>query len=217
MIQVSASLLSADFAVLGQECSRILDAGADMLHYDVMDGHFVPNISYGVPVLASLRRAVPGVCFDAHLMITDPEQYAPQFIRAGADWITFHLEAVPDAVPQTIDLIHRSGARAGASIRPGTPVEALFPYLELLDLVLIMGVEPGFGGQKFLPETPARIAAVAQACAQRDLHPVIQVDGGINAQTAALCTAAGANNLVMGSALFGASDPTAVVRTVKSL
>lgn len=217
MIQVSASLLSADFAALGKECTRALDAGCDMLHYDVMDGHFVPNISYGIPVLASLRRALPGVCFDAHLMITDPAQYVPQFIQAGADWVTFHLEAVPDTVGPIIDLIHRAGAKAGVSIRPATPVAALEPYLDQLDLILIMGVEPGFGGQKFLPETPARISAVAQACAARNLHPVIQVDGGINAQTAPLCIAAGANNLVMGSALFGAKDPAEIVRTVKSL
>lgn len=160
MTKVAASILSADFANLHKDCTRLLEAGADVMHFDVMDGHFVPNISYGAPVLTCLHAALPDVFYDVHLMISDPARYAADFAKAGADLITFHLEAVPDTVEEVIAAIRATGCQVGISIRPGTPVEAVFPYLGVVDLILVMSVEPGFGGQKFLPTTPARIAAI---------------------------------------------------------
>ena len=138
MVKISASILSADFACLADDCRRALDAGADWLHIDVMDGHFVPNISYGAPVLSCLHKALPQAYYDVHLMISDPAGYAADFARAGADSITFHLEAVPGKVEQTIQAIHDTGCKAGISIRPGTPVEEVYPYLALVDLVLVV-------------------------------------------------------------------------------
>ena len=215
MVKISASILSADFACLAEDCRRALDAGADWLHIDVMDGHFVPNISYGAPVLSCLHKALPQAYYDVHLMISDPAGYAADFARAGADSITFHLEAVPGKVEETIQAIHDTGCKAGISIRPGTPVEEVFPYLALVDMVLVMSVEPGFGGQAFLPASPERLAALKAECLRRGVSPVLQVDGGINGATAPLCTAAGADNLVAGSSLFRAADLSAAVRAMR--
>lgn len=217
MTELSVSVLSADLANLADECSRAVAAGADMLHFDVMDGHFVPNITYGAPVLKCLKKAVPDIFYDVHLMISDPERYVQDFAAAGADLLTFHLEAVPGREAQTIRAIRDSGCRVGASIRPGTPVQALVPYLDQLDLVLLMSVEPGFGGQAFLPETVDRLAVLKAECERRGLSPRIQVDGGINQTTAPLCTAAGASVLVMGSAFFGAADPAALAKSIREL
>ena len=211
MVKISASILSADFACLADDCRRALDAGADWLHIDVMDGHFVPNISYGAPVLSCLHKALPQVYYDVHLMISDPAGYAADFARAGADSITFHLEAVPGKVEETIRAIHDTGCKAGISIRPGTPVEEVYPYLALVDLVLVMSVEPGFGGQSFLPASPERLAVLKAECLRRGVSPVLQVDGGVNGVTAPLCVQAGADNLVAGSSLFRAADLSAAV------
>ena len=212
MVKISASILSADFACLADDCRRALDAGADWLHIDVMDGHFVPNISYGAPVLSCLHKALPQAYYDVHLMISDPAGYAADFARAGADSITFHLEAVPGKVEQTIQAIRATGCKAGISIRPGTPVEAAFPYLGVVDLILVMSVEPGFGGQKFLPGTPQRLAALDAERKRRGCTTLLEVDGGINAETGPLCVQAGADWLVAGNSLFRAEDPAAVVR-----
>ena len=150
MAIVSPSILSADFGKLGADCRMVLDAGAQMLHYDVMDGHFVPNISFGVPVLKSLHKALPDAFYDVHLMISHPLQYAEPFIKAGATLYNFHLECEDD-IQATIDAVRALGCKVGLTIKPGTPAEALAPWLEQLDLVLVMSVEPGFGGQKFMP------------------------------------------------------------------
>lgn len=216
MTKVAASILSADFANLHKDCTRLLEAGADVMHFDVMDGHFVPNISYGAPVLTCLHAALPDVFYDVHLMISDPARYAADFAKAGADLITFHLEAVPDTVEEVIAAIRATGCQVGISIRPGTPVEAVFPYLGVVDLILVMSVEPGFGGQKFLPTTPARIAAIRAERARLGCNTLIEVDGGINTLTGPQCIEAGVDWLVAGNSLFRAEDPAAVVRVLHS-
>ena len=184
--------------------------------FDVMDGHFVPNISYGAPVLTCLHAALPDVFYDVHLMISDPARYAADFAKAGADLITFHLEAVPDTVEDVIAAIRATGCQVGISIRPGTPVEAVFPYLGVVDLILVMSVEPGFGGQKFLPTTPARIAAIRAERTRLGCNTLIEVDGGINTVTGPQCIEAGVDWLVAGNSLFRAEDPAAVVRVLHS-
>lgn len=216
MTKVAASILSADFANLHKDCTRLLEAGADVMHFDVMDGHFVPNISYGAPVLTCLHAALPDVFYDVHLMISDPARYAADFAKAGADLITFHLEAVPDTVEEVIAAIRATRCQVGISIRPGTPVEAVFPYLGVVDLILVMSVEPGFGGQKFLPTTPARIAAIRAERARLGCNTLIEVDGGINTVTGPQCIEAGVDWLVAGNSLFRAEDPAAVVRVLHS-
>ena len=216
MTKVAASILSADFANLHKDCTRLLEAGADVMHFDVMDGHFVPNISYGAPVLTCLHAALPDVFYDVHLMISDPARYAADFAKAGADLITFHLEAVPDTVEEVIAAIRATGCQVGISIRPGTPVEAVFPYLGVVDLILVMSAEPGFGGQKFLPTTPTRIAAIRAERTRLGCNTLIEVDGGINTVTGPQCIEAGVDWLVAGNSLFRAEDPAAVVRVLHS-
>ncbi len=211
MAIISPSILSADFCRLGEECRLVLDAGAAMLHFDVMDGHFVPNISFGVPVLSSLHRGIPSAFFDVHLMISHPLDYVNAFAKAGAGLINFHLEAEDDPAA-VLDAIGRAGCKAGMTISPGTPAEALFPWLDRLDLVLVMGVEPGFGGQKFLPSALDKLATLQRERQARGLSFLLEVDGGVNAETAPRCIAAGADVLVAGSAVFAAPDPAAAVR-----
>ena len=214
MIYLSPSILSADFANLGQACRQVLDAGADMLHFDVMDGHFVPNISFGIPVLASLHKALPQAFYDVHLMISHPLDYVEAFAKAGANLITFHLESQDDPAA-VLEAIHSAGCQAGLSVKPGTPVEEVFPYLDQLELVLVMSVEPGFGGQKFMPMALDKLKTLSQECRRRGRTPYLEVDGGVDAVTAPLCTAAGANLLVAGSAVFGAADPAQACALLK--
>ena len=216
MIQLSPSILAANFADLGRECRKVLDAGADMLHIDVMDGHFVPNISLGVPVLASLHKALPDAYYDVHLMISQPVRYAEAFVQAGASCITFHVEAVEDAAG-AIKAIHALGVGAGVSIKPATPVEDILPILDQVEMVLVMSVEPGFGGQKFMPAAVDKIAALDAYRREHGLGFRISVDGGVNSQTGALCTAAGADILVAGSQVFAAADPAAAVAELRAL
>lgn len=215
MTIVSPSILSADFTKLGADCRMVLDAGAQMLHYDVMDGHFVPNISFGVPVLKSLHKGMPAAFYDVHLMISHPLAYAEPFAKAGATLQNFHLECEDD-IQQTIDAIKAQGCKVGLTIKPGTAPEALAPYLDQLDLVLVMSVEPGFGGQKFMPAAVEKIAAIRAEAQRRGLSTDIEVDGGIDAATAPLCAAAGANVLVAGSAVFGAKDPAAAMSSIRA-
>ena len=217
MTKISPSVLSADFARLGADCYAALDAGADMIHFDVMDGHFVDNISFGLPVLEGLRKTLPEAYFDVHLMITDPLAYVSEFVAAGANSITFHVEADSD-IQATIAAIRALGCGAGLSLNPRTPVEALYPYLDDLSIVLVMGVVPGHGGQAFQPSALEKLRKLRDECARRNIHPELSIDGGVKYETTApQCVEAGANVLVAGSAVFCAEDIGAAVREFKSL
>ena len=216
MAIISPSILSADFCRLEEDCRLVLDAGAEMLHFDVMDGHFVPNISFGVPVLASLHRGMPSAFFDVHLMISHPLAYVDAFAKAGAELINFHLESEDDP-GAVLDAIRAAGCKAGMTIKPGTPAEALFPWLDRLDLVLVMSVEPGFGGQKFQSSALRKLEALKAEREARGLPFLLEVDGGVNAETAPFCVEAGADVLVAGSAVFAAADPAAEVRALAAL
>ena len=213
-IIISPSLLAADFARLDAELSDVAAAGAEYIHLDVMDGVFVPNISFGLPVISSLRR-VSDLVFDTHLMIVEPERYVERFVKAGADIVTFHLEATEKPI-ETIGRIRAAGARAAISIKPGPPAEAVFPYLPLCDMILVMTVEPGFGGQRFMADMLPKIAQIRAEADRLGLDLDIQVDGGIDAQTAAECARAGANIFVAGSSVFGASERAAAVSAIRA-
>ncbi len=207
MIRISPSLLAADFSRLDRELDRVSDA--DALHLDVMDGIFVPNISFGPPVLQSIRPKT-SLFFDVHLMITHPLDYIETFVKCGADCITFHLESDSDPL-KTIEKIHSFGKQAGISIRPATAPEAVLPFLSKLDMVLVMSVEPGFGGQKFMDSALEKIRFLRSAAPDITLN----VDGGINADTGRRCVEAGANMLVAGSYVFGAQDPSAAIASLR--
>lgn len=211
---ISASILGADLSDLSNEIKRAENANVDMIHFDVMDGQFVPNISFGIPVLSSIKRCTE-IPFDVHLMIIDPIKYIEDFYKAGADIITFHGEAQSD-IGKTIDLIHSFGLKAGISIKPNTPVSTIVPYLDKVEMVLIMTVEPGFGGQGFIESTLKKISELKKLVDEKGLNIDIQVDGGINDKTARKVKQNGANNLVAGSYLFNAKDIKSAVENLKN-
>ena len=197
---LSPSILAADFAILGEQIKEADEAGAEYIHIDVMDGVFVPSISFGMPVITSIRKTTKKI-FDVHLMIVEPERFVKEFAECGADSITFHIEATED-VDEIIDLIHDLGCKAGMSIKPRTPVEVVEKYLHKLDMLLVMTVEPGFGGQKYIPESTERIREIRRMADEQGLDLDIQVDGGITKENVQVVLDAGANVIVAGSAVF---------------
>ena len=197
---LAPSILSADFKILGEQLKLTEEAGAEYIHFDVMDGMFVPSISFGMPVLASIKGATSQT-LDVHLMVTEPIRYVDEFVKAGADIVTVHYEACED-LQATIDKIHAAGAKVGISIKPKTPVDVLIPYLDQAEMFLIMSVEPGFGGQAFIPESLERISELRNLLNEKELTTDIEVDGGIYHKNVAEVLAAGANVMVSGSGVF---------------
>lgn len=213
MVKISPSLLASDFSRLGEEVADIEKSGADMLHIDVMDGMFVNNISFGFPVIKSLRGKTDMI-FDVHLMIANPERYIQRFMDAGADIVTFHIEAT-DSIEECLDIIRAGGKRAGLSVKPNTPIEAVYPYLEKCDMVLVMTVEPGYGGQSLIPHTIDKVRALKAHIDELGYGIDIQVDGGINSENAKSAKDAGANILVAGSSVFGQRDRKSAIDALR--
>ena len=212
MIEIAPSVLAADTLRIGEEVQRVLDAGADMLHVDIMDAHFVPNLSYGPDLCRALRRGFPDIRQDVHLMMDNPEHYIEAFAAAGANEITIHVE-LGEKILQAIEHIKSLGCKAGLSVKPGTPADSLLPYLSLIDLVLIMTVEPGFGGQKMMPEQLDKAALLRE----KGFSGIISADGGIGPDNAEPAIKKGVTRLVMGTSLFRAPDAALAVAKIRAL
>lgn len=213
MIRISPSILSADFANLQRDLDRLSAAGADWAHVDVMDGHFVPNLTIGAPVVKALSR-VSELPLDVHLMISDPYRYIEDFVLAGASFITIHAECDSDVLA-TLEKIRSFGVKAGLSIKPGTPVDALCDYIDAVDMILIMSVEPGFGGQKFIPESLERLSHTRALIDTSNPACLLEVDGGVSPRNAREIVEAGADVLVAGSAVFGAEDMAGAIAALR--
>lgn len=215
MKTISPSILAADMLNLGKEIKKIELSGAKYVHIDVMDGIFVPNISYGMPIVSAVRNATELV-LDVHLMITQPERYISQFIKCGADIITFHVESTThDEILKSINTIHKYGKKVGLSIKPNTEVNAILPYIDLIDQVLVMTVEPGFGGQSFIFETMKKVSKIKEIIISKNCSIDIEVDGGVNSNTLLVAQESGANIFVLGTAFFKCVDPCEFTNLLK--
>ena len=209
--KICPSILSANFATLGEDCKKVIAAGADWIHVDVMDYHFVPNLTIGAPVVSSLHKYIPDAFLDVHLMVENPEKYVVDMAKAGANQFTFHIEATNNS-DSLIESIHKAGMRAAIAVKPKTPIDSIYPYLDKVEMILVMTVEPGFGGQKFMADMMPKI----QEIRKRNQKIDVQVDGGLNAETVKTCAEAGSNCIVAGSFVFGASDWKVVIDQLRA-